>query len=141
MAPPRIKQEVFDEFLKRIETRSVRDVCSDDDMPAQSSVYDKLLEDTAFAEKYARATERRADHMFDEMLEIADDGSNDWMERQEEQSLGWRENGEALNRSRLRVDTRKWILARMQPRKYGDKMDVNTTGSISINLGEHVTKL
>jgi hypothetical protein len=91
-----------------------------------------LAEQPTFSEQYARARELQADALFDEILEIADDGSNDWMERKnaDDQSIGWRENGEALRRSQLRVDARKWMAGKLQAKKYGDKLDLNHSGSI-----------
>lgn len=61
--------------------------------------------------------------MADELLDIADDGSNDWMEREggADGQAGYAVNGEVLARSRLRVDTRKWIVCKMLPKVYGDK--------------------
>ena len=38
-------------------------------------------------------------------------------------------NGEAIQRSRLRVDTRKWILSKMVPKKYGTKVTAEITGA------------
>lgn len=69
------------------------------------AVYADLKSDEAFANQYARATDLRAEHEFDHMFEIAD-GKGDPV------------------RDRLRIDTRKWALARMNPRKYGDKVQV-----------------
>lgn len=57
----------------------------------------------------------------DEILEIADDGSNDWMEKHnsEGEMIGWMENGEAARRSKLRVEARERYIARMCPKKWG----------------------
>ncbi len=75
---------------------------------------------------YTHARDAQADALFDETLEIADDGRNDWMERHNEEgeAIGWRENGEAIRRSQLRIDTRKWIAAKLRPKKYGDKQQI-----------------
>lgn len=58
------------------------------------------------------------------MVDIADDGSNDWMERKnaDGENIGWQENGEALRRSALRVSTRQWIAEKLKPKKYGNKV-------------------
>jgi hypothetical protein len=107
----------------------MRDVCGDEDMPNRVTVYAWLAAHTEFADQYARATEIRADALADEMFAIADDGSNDWMEREgKDGSTAWVENGEAIRRSALRIDTRKWALARMAPRKYGDRVTTELTG-------------
>lgn len=63
----------------------------------------------------------QAEGMADEILEIADDGRNDWMEIQNRDgdNIGWKVNGEAVQRSRLRIDARKWLLSKLLPKKYG----------------------
>jgi hypothetical protein len=58
----------------------------------------------------------------DEIIDIADDGSNDWMERELESGKTIEVlNAEHVARSRLRVDARKWVAAKLKPKKYGDK--------------------
>ncbi len=104
---------------------SLRTVCLDDDMPARSTVHLWLAQHQSFSDQYAKAREYQADTIFDEILDIADDGSNDWMEKRGEdgENLGWKENGEAIARSRLRVDARKWMAGKLRSKKYGDKID------------------
>src|SRR4051794_16693229 len=65
-----------------------------------------------------RARAAQADHFADEIIAIADDTSGDWIERDGELMV----NHEHIQRSRLRVDARKWLMARMAPKKYGDKV-------------------
>jgi hypothetical protein len=83
-----------------------------------------------------RAREEQADYFAEEILEIADDATNDWMERRDREgnNIGWQENGEAMQRSRLRVDARKWLMSKMAPKKYGEKstVDMNVDGSLSL---------
>lgn len=102
---------------------SLRRICCDDKMPTQSMVYRWLghKEREDFRERYARAREAQAEAIFDEMLDIADDGSNDWMEGQEG---GVDYNGDAVQRSKLRIDTRKWMAAKLAPKKYGDSTTI-----------------
>ena len=61
----------------------------------------------------------------DELNEIADDGRNDWMTvtRRDGSEIEVA-NNEVLQRSRLRVDTRKWIMSKILPKRYGDKLAV-----------------
>lgn len=89
-----------------------------------------LREDEAKRDQYARATVERAELMFEDMFDIADDGKNDWMEKFNEkgESVGWALNGENIQRSRVRIDTRKWALSKMMPKKYGEKLDLTTDG-------------
>lgn len=81
-----------------------------------------------------RAKEKSADALFDEIIDIADDATNDWMETFEKEgnNTGWNFNDENVQRSRVRVDTRKWMMARMKPNKYGDYIRQDVSSSFSI---------
>ncbi|RYE96052.1 MAG: terminase small subunit protein, partial [Oxalobacteraceae bacterium] len=74
-------EEIADKICDGLaDARSLRSICCDPDMPSQSTVFRWLGDDRylAFREQYARAREAQADALFDEMLDIADDGTNDW---------------------------------------------------------------
>jgi hypothetical protein len=79
-----------------------------------------------FRDQYARAREARADAMAEEILEISDDDSDDAIIDPETGST--RLNTEFVARSRLKVDTRKWLMARMAPKVYGDKVSQEISG-------------
>lgn len=104
----------------------MRTVCASEEMPAMSSVFKWLRENKSFSEQYARAKQESTDAMAEEILDISDNGANDWMEKHFGEQEAWVTNGEALQRSKLRVDTRKWLMAKMKPKKYGDKIDVTS---------------
>lgn len=95
-------------------------------MPDKSTVFKWLRTQPGFVDQYARAKEESADAHADDILEIADDGTNDWMERKnsEGENVGWQVNGEHIQRSRVRIDTRKWLASKLKPKKYGDKLAV-----------------
>lgn len=114
--------------------RSLRSVCEDDGMPSKTTVMRWLLDDEAFRDQYAQARELQAEAIFDEIIDIADDGSNDWMERKnaDGENIGWQENGEALRRSVLRVEARKWMAGKLKPKKYGEKLDLNHSGRVDL---------
>ena len=81
--------------------------------------------DPANAEQYTRAMEARAEGMADEMLDIADFGVNDTYEKDGIELT----NHDVIARSRLRVDTRRWLLGKLAPKKYGDKVTQEHTGA------------
>lgn len=86
--------------------------------------------DADFAKQYARAKEAQAERFADELVEIADDGSNDWLKR--ETGAGRVEvvaDHEHIQRSKLRVDARKWLMSKMAPKKYGEKIEQQITGA------------
>ena len=127
--PSDFTQKIADEICERIaDGESLRSICSADDMPNKSTVFKWLAAHEAFSDQYARARETQADSLFDEVLSIADDGRNDWMERNGQDDAGWQLNGEHLQRSRLRVDARKWMAGKLRPKKYGEKLTQEHTG-------------
>lgn len=100
-----------------------------DGMPAYRTVMQWLEAHEDFAQNYARSRAVHADREFERIQQIADDGSNDWIESNDPNNPGYRLNGENIARSRLRVDTLKWRLGRMAPKKYGDRTAVEMTGA------------
>lgn len=80
--------------------------------------------DSQLSDQYVQACEERADSIFEEIIEIADNTTNDSIITDK----GEIPNNEWIARSRLRVDARKWAVSKMNPKKYGDKTDVTTNG-------------
>jgi len=120
-------QAIFDDICESISNgESLRSICLRDDMPDQRTVHRWLVKDDggALCQQYAHAREVQADTIFDEILDIADDAANDWMERTGEDSEGWQLNGEHIQRSRVRIDARKWMAGKLRPKKYGDKLAI-----------------
>jgi hypothetical protein len=79
----------------------------------------------SFGDQYARAREAGYALLADELVEIADDGSNDSYQDEDGKI---RVDQEVVARSRLRLDTRKWLLSKMLPKVYGDKVQTELTG-------------
>jgi hypothetical protein len=107
--------------------KSLRTVCKADDMPGLETVFRWLREKTDFRDQYEKAKNECADALVEEIIDISDDGRNDWMEVHDKDgnSTGWKLNGEHIQRSRLRVDVRKWAASKLKPRKYGERLDLN----------------
>ena len=108
-------------YTKRLGTRiceriakgeSVRKIVKDKKMPTTSMIFRWLLDKDKkeFREQYEEARNVQAETMFEELIEIADAKKKDVM------------------RDRLRVDTRKWYLSKVLPKKFGDKLDLTTGG-------------
>lgn len=112
---------------KLAEGRTLRSVCKDDGVPPESTVRTWVLDDReGFAAQYARAREIGYGSMADEIIEIADNSSLDVIKGDEETAD--RVNTEFVARSRLKVDTRKWLLSKALPKVYGDKITQELTG-------------
>lgn len=90
---------------------SLKKICSSNDMPVRKTIHNWLLDKTKeeFLHRYEIAVNVRTENMFDELENIAD-------------------NGDEVQRDRLRIDTRKWYLSKVMPKKYGDKMDLTSAG-------------
>lgn len=117
-------QEMADLICQRVATTTMglARMCEKyDDMPEKSTINLWRYKYPEFSSQYAQAKLKQADLLAEEMLDIADDGTNDWM-----QSFGesgetiYKQNGEHVNRSRLRIDTRKFLAAKLLPKQYGD---------------------
>ena len=111
-------QEIEDEIFRRIaHGESLVTICKDDWLPSRETIHKRIRNDAEFADKYARSKEDQADYIFDEILAIADDRSNDWIETENGPKL----NAEHVQRSRLRIDARKWMAGKLRPKVYGEK--------------------
>ena len=96
--------------------------------PRSRTIRTWRLENKEFQLLYARAKEDQADLMVEEILEISDNVDKDTIIKTSKDGEEYEiANHEWINRSRLRVDTRKWAAARLKPKAYGDKSDVNIT--------------
>lgn len=104
------------------------------DFPAKSVIYRELAKNEAFRDKYAQARQLQAEAMADEILRIADDGSNDLMTIVKGDQSYEMENKEVVNRSRLRVDTRKWLMSKLLPKKYGERLELENKHSGSVEV-------
>lgn len=120
-------QEIADKICQLIVTSNVGivKILKDNDLPSWWTISKWLNENDTFAIQYARAREAQADFLAGEITEIADDSKNDTIidDKGREQI-----NSEWVNRSRLRVDARKWQASKLAPKKYGDRLDLTTQG-------------
>lgn len=109
---------------------SLREVCAQEGMPDKSTVMRWLQQNSAFRDQYVRAKEIGVEALAEDILDIADDATNDWMERRDKdgENAGWQFNGEAARRSQIRIDARKWLLSKLAPKKYGDKVEQTVQG-------------
>lgn len=114
--------EVFE--LMKTEGLSLRKILERNGMPSRTIFYQWMKEYKELTNHYAHAHEERADLIFDEILEIADNSNADYTGTREDGSLII--NRENIQRSKLKIDARKWSLAKMQPKKYGNKVDITT---------------
>lgn len=147
---PRMKytEALGDKILEGLaEGKSLRAVCREDGMPSAQAVLRWVEEYPEFGDHYTRTRARSYQLLAEEILEISDDSNGDVVvdDNGREQT-----NAERIARSKLRVDSRKWILAKMLPKVYGDKVSIGgidgapaikTEGSITITAEEAYKKM
>lgn len=134
--------EMIDDILERIATgQPLREICRMEGMPSFGTFYRWLNADPKLQERFARAREVGEEAIASECLEIADDASNDWMERNDKEgnSEGWQLNGDHVQRSKLRVWTRLQLLAKWNPKKWGEHLNQNVSGNLALNVVTGVT--
>lgn len=121
-------EEIAEKICEIIATsnKGLSNICKDDSMPSRSTVHKWLAANKEFANKYARAKEDQADFLAEEIITIADHSDKDTVIIHDKNGNPTRaEDKEWTNRSRLRVDSRKWIASKLKPKKYGDKVEVS----------------
>lgn len=113
-------------------------ICRDSKMPGRSTVMHWILSDNEFRDKYARAKEICAEVFADEIIEIADDGTNDtYVDDNGNDKIDY----DVIARSKLRVDARKWAASKLAPKKYGEKLQQEITGKDGAPLAAPVTQV
>lgn len=101
----------------------LKKICSAEGFPHIATVFNWLTKpDHPFYDRYVRAREVQAEFMADELIELADDESKDVSGELQ------MPNSVAVQRSRLKVDTRKWVASKLLPKRYGDKVQAEVSG-------------
>lgn len=129
--PTKRTQQVVEQILARIAAgEPLTRICrSDEKFPCPSVFRDWCDADEALAIAYARAREIGFDAIAEEALDIADDGSNDFIEKTRNDGSTYEAfDAEHVQRSKLRVETRLKLLAKWDPKRFGDKLDLTSGG-------------
>jgi hypothetical protein len=126
MNPRALTPELKDEVCRRIaDGATVREFAAQGGMPGKSTIFAELRRDPEFADAYAKARELQLESWEDELVAIADDVSRDVMKRPDG---GEAFDHEHIARSKLRVNTRQWIMSKRLPRRYGDRVAQELSG-------------
>jgi hypothetical protein len=134
------KDKVFNSIISEIENgASLRSALRLNNNFSSSTFDAWIKEDEDKSNQYACARDKRTDLIFEQILTIADANEND--------ILGVDDNGrkiinnDVVQRNRLQIDARKWMLGKMNKRKYGDSIDMTSDGDkISSSISVEIIK-
>lgn len=128
--------EIATEICRRLaDGESLNAICKDEGFPHESTVRAWALDDVeGFSTKYTRAREIQAHLYADSIMDIADNpeiGEKVTIEADGSEKI---QRGDMIEHRRLRVDSRKWIVAKMLPKIYGDKLQTEHSGGITVQV-------
>lgn len=130
------KDKAFDRIIYDIEINALSTRKSIKKAGISNELFYQMIDsDEQKAKQYARACKERCEALADEIIDIADDTKNDKTIVDGVEMT----NHEAINRSRLKVDSRKWLLSKLYPKKYGEKLDVTSDGDKLATAPIHIS--
>jgi hypothetical protein len=121
MGVPKFSEELFETICNKIGKSSdgLQKICESEGVSAVA-FYSWVKEDKELLNRYAHARELQAEYLADQILDIADDKTGDLVDSE----FGQQGNAANVARSKLQVEARKWIAAKLKPKKYGDKVEI-----------------
>jgi hypothetical protein len=121
-----LDDKLYDEIMLRIECgESVISICKDIKI-SERTFYAFKRDNEKREKKYARAKEIQQDYYAEQIIEISDKASKD-IEFDKDGNPYI--DGFAVQRARLMIDSRKWLMGKLALRKYGDKQTIDNTSS------------
>ena len=113
---------IIDTILDRLAAgEPLNAICRTPGYPSPQLFRFHVVDDTALASRYARARNVGLDHQAEQIVEIAQDDKRD------------------PNARRVEIDARKWLLSKMRPDKYGDRVTQEVTGPAGAPLQLGIT--
>lgn len=116
-----LAQDICDKIASS--SKGLKKLCAENPhWPNKDTIFTWLKNNSSFADQYARAKRCQIEALIDEIIEIADDDSNDQKLNESGSAVC---NKEFIARSRLRIDTRKWLASKLVPKVYGTHVDIS----------------
>lgn len=136
--PSKYTKKISEQICARLaDGEPLRQICRDQKMPAWRTVYDWKAAHPDFAARIASAREAGHDAIAQECLDIADETAHDTLSTEH----GDRPNTEWISRSKLRIETRLKLLAKWDPKRYGEKMTQELTGKDGGPIEHRLTEM
>jgi len=150
--PSDYTQALADLICERLsDGESLRAICREEDMPNKATVFRWLGDNVTFSDQYARAREEQAESLVDEIVSIADEevttvradkhGSKPDIQDGETALTEVVFDSVAVARNKLRVDARKWVASKLKPKKYGDRIQQDVTGTLTVTHEQWLAEL
>jgi hypothetical protein len=136
--PSKYTKAIIEEICERLSKgEPLAAICRDEHMPDQSTVWDWSKEREDVSQAIARAREAGEEQIAIDCLHIADDNGKD--KRIVAEGVQTTDT-DVIQRAKLRIDTRLKLLAKWNPKKWGDKVDVTTDGKKLEGNTLHITR-
>lgn len=137
---PDTRQEVIESILALVDDgKSLRQACKEIDFPRKT--FEHWVDaDPVLAAQYERARANRADKLFEEILFIADTPQIGTIETSKEWGVEVK-TADMIDHRRIQIDARKWMLGKMAPKKYGDRVELEHSGEVKTNHDFDLSKL
>ncbi len=134
------KPWVYDEAIalevceRLSEGESLRSICEDPRLPSHQTIYKWAAVQPIFKTAYARAREAQMERWSDDIVEIADEAATATGERiDKEGTVEAIVDPGVIQAAKLRIDTRKFLMAKLAPQRYGERVDLNVSGSVEVS--------
>jgi len=128
--PSLYSPEIAEEICERLsEGEPLAQICRDKHMPHDNTVRNWCAADQAVSVAIARAREAGFDQIALDAMQVADDCSRDYKKDADGRDVP---DHDHIQRSKLRVETRLKLLAKWDPRRYGDRVQTEHSGSIGL---------
>lgn len=123
---------------------SLSAICKDKEsgMPHIDTIYEWMSKHPKFSEMYARAREEQADTLADQILEIADENPATVIKSDGDDTIVCVDSA-AVAHQKNRIDARKWIAAKLKPKKYAERVqnDTMVTHDVSDRLEAAINRM
>lgn len=133
-------QKIADEICERLcEGEPLRAICREDHMPSWRTIYDWIGADDSFAARIARARELGQDAIAEDILHIADTPM-EGVETEISETGKKEKRGDMLGHRKLQIETRLKLLAKWNPKKYGERLQSELTGAGGVPLAVQIVR-
>lgn len=138
--PSKYDEKIANEICSIISntTLGLAAICKAEHMPNRSTIYEWIAKHPEFSNNYARAKELQMELMAEEIIDIADENANDTLTINKNGRDIDVPNMEYMRRSQIRIDARKWLMSKLMPKKFGDRLDLNhggqTDNPVNVNM-------